>query len=171
MNKPIGPPAHLQLGPEVKARTSELLAACQDNKSWRVPAQRAIAAVIFWMQDNNVSKRDLAKKMGNITEQAMGQMLKLGADFKLSTIGRLSDATGLDLFAVMAVTQRNGSPQTVVGNGTKSEINIVMANAISPSAMIIGRQKVLNIFQSLHLTETTLENHYYGAAASKKHFA
>lgn len=112
------------LRPDIKARTTEILADIEANEIWRQPAHLAISAVLFWMDENRITKRALAEKMG-ITEQAMGKLLKLDSDFKLSTIGRLAQATGLDLFAVMAnrfdvaaalVAQAAPSPFVTVSN-------------------------------------------------------
>jgi transcriptional regulator with XRE-family HTH domain len=89
------------LRPDIKARTAEILADLEVNEIWRLPAQRAIASVLFWMKEMRVTKRALAEKM-EVSEQAMGKLLKLDSDFKLSTIGRLAQATGLDLFSIMA---------------------------------------------------------------------
>jgi antitoxin component HigA of HigAB toxin-antitoxin module len=106
------------LRPDVKARPEEIVADYHANKAWRVPAQRAIAAVIFWMEDNKITKRALAEMLGK-SEQAVGQMLNLNRDFKLSTIGELAQATGLDLFAAMA----SKAPQIAEAVADKQHIN------------------------------------------------
>ena len=92
------------LRPDVQTRTSEIIDDYFANARWRVPAQRALASIAFWMQANKVSKRSLATRM-HISEQAMGQLLNIDSDFKLSTLARLAHATGLDLFAIMATPE------------------------------------------------------------------
>ena len=99
----VGPPKDRILD-GFTPKTKAIIDDFELNKVWQLPAQRAISAVLFWMQDNHVTKRALASKLG-ITEQAMGKLLKLDHDFRLSTIGRLAAVTGLDLFSLMAVNE------------------------------------------------------------------
>lgn len=91
------------LRPDIKARTTEILEDMEANDIWRNPAQLALSAVLFWMDDNNVRKSDLAQKMG-ITEEELAELMVI--DLKLSTIGKLITVTGLDLFTIMNTKQK-----------------------------------------------------------------
>ena len=97
MENHIGPPKE-RVVVNVKARTTEILTYLKQTRRWRNPAQLALSAVLFWMEDNNVTKSDLAQRM-DITEEELDKLMVI--DFKLSTIGKLMDITGLDLFSIM----------------------------------------------------------------------
>ena len=67
---------------------------------------KSVAAILDFLngknpQNKKYTKRWLAEQL-NVTEQAVGQFLKVGNNMQVETLHKISEVIGVDLFAVMA---------------------------------------------------------------------
>lgn len=68
----------------------------KENQAWRKHSSTIALAVLAFLEDKNLSQKDLAERLG-YSPQRLNKLLKGGENLTLKTICELEEATGLRL--------------------------------------------------------------------------
>lgn len=70
-----------------------------ENETWLRMSRSVSMAIIDYMQENNLSRRQLAEKLG-VSQQYLSRMLSGTENFSLKSLAKIESAFGISLFAL-----------------------------------------------------------------------
>ena len=72
----------------------------QENAAWLKRSQRVAFAIMDYMQDNQLSRNDIAKKLG-VSPQYVSRILSGKMNFTFKTISAMEDCLQVELFRLV----------------------------------------------------------------------
>ncbi len=73
----------------------------QENASWLKRSRRVALAIIDFMQENKLSRNDIAKRLG-VSPQYVSKILSGKVNFSFETIAEIEERLGVDCFQAAA---------------------------------------------------------------------
>ena len=73
----------------------------QENASWLKRSRRVALAIIDFMQENKLSRNDIAKRLG-VSPQYVSKILSGKVNFSFKTIAEIEERLGVDCFQAAA---------------------------------------------------------------------
>ena len=74
----------------------------QENASWLRRSRRVAYAIMDYMQDNGLSRNDVAEKLG-VSPQYVSKILSGKVNFSFKTISEIEEGLGIELFQAAAM--------------------------------------------------------------------
>ena len=69
----------------------------QENASWLRQSRRVAYAVMDYMQDSNLSRNEVAEKLG-VSPQYISKILSGRVNFSIKTISEIEESLGIEIF-------------------------------------------------------------------------
>ncbi len=74
----------------------------QENASWLRRSRRVAYAIMDYMQDNGLSRNDVAEKLG-VSPQYVSKILSGKVNFSFKTISEIEEGLGIEVFQAAAM--------------------------------------------------------------------
>ena len=74
----------------------------QENASWLRRSRRVAYAIMDYMQDNGLSRNDVAEKLG-VSPQYVSKILSGKVNFSFKTISEIEEGLGIEVFQAAAL--------------------------------------------------------------------
>ena len=74
----------------------------QENASWLRRSRRVAYAIMDYMQDNGLSRNDVAEKLG-VSPQYVSKILSGKVNFSFKTISEIEECLGIEVFQAAAM--------------------------------------------------------------------
>lgn len=76
----------------------------KENESWLKRSRSVALAIIDYMQDNNLSRNDIAQKLA-VSPQYVSKILSGKVNFSFKSIAEIEQRLGVDCFRAAAICQ------------------------------------------------------------------